>query len=124
MELINLTPHDITILAYLPDGAGLGHDDILRIACGKKYREITRIPSSGVARLKTEIERVGHVQGVPLTRTTFGEPECLPEPQEGRYYNVSAVVKYNCPDRDDLVVPAEVVRNGSGQIIGCCALSL
>ena len=40
----------------------------------------------------------------------------------GVFYIVSQLVKNALPDRTDLLVPAEVVRDGNGNIIGCKSL--
>lgn len=107
----------------------------------------------------------GTIDGIPATRTQFGEAEGLPDPQyigvwsicktcetfptqdealdaiqdtqdyrnfDGNpadcyavpaiYYIVSQLVKSALPDREDLLVPAEVVRDEQGHIIGCRSL--
>ena len=67
-------------------------------------------------------EPAGEVMGISVTRTVFGEPVGLPEPEVGTCYIVSQLVKNALPERDDLVVPAEVVRDADGNIIGCKSL--
>lgn len=52
----------------------------------------------------------------------FWEPVGLPEPKLGTCYIVSQLVKNALPERDNLVVPAKVVRNAAGNIIGCKSL--
>ena len=85
---------------------------------------IRTIPASGiVARLATETVPAGEFDGVPLTRTEFGEPEGLPEYEEGTILITSQIMKNAFPDRDDVVVPAEVVRE-DGVILGCRSLGL
>lgn len=84
---------------------------------------IRTIPASGkVARLSVSTEPAGGVMGIPVTRTVFGEPVGLPEPEVGTCYIVSQLVKNALPERDDLVVPAEVVRDAAGNVIGCRSL--
>ena len=141
-NLINLTPHPITILDQ--------NNNVIRT-----------IQSSGLVRLKVKASTVytnQHVQGVPVSKTVFGEPEGLPETkwyveQEGgmscfttnlnltlaefesqgmsdpyvdleNYYIVSQLVKSALPNRPDLLVPAEVQRDSSGNIIGCRSLGI
>jgi hypothetical protein len=60
--------------------------------------------------------------GTPTTVTEFGQPEGLPEYQRGTFYIVSQLVKNALPLRTDLLVPAEVVRDEAGNIIGCKSL--
>jgi hypothetical protein len=59
---------------------------------------------------------------VPTSRTVFGDPQGLPEFVAGTWYIVSQIVKSALPGRTDLLVPAEVVRDASGNIIGCRSL--
>ena len=101
-NILNLTPHDIVIVG---DDGG----------------EIERFPPSGLARLSTETVRV---EGTFFSRTVFGEVQGLPEAQAGTYLIVSQLVKSALPGRADLVVPAEVARDGQGRIIGCRSLGL
>ena len=104
---INLTPHDINIV----------NDD------GKLIFSIP--PCGEIARVTTHTEVVGYVDfDIPLTKTVFGEVEGLREPVEGVYQIVSSLVKQRCPDRDDVVIPNEIVRDGDGYIIGCKSLGL
>ena len=87
---------------------------------------ILNIPASGnQIRLKTSTVPAGiEVQGIPVTKTVFGEPEGLPEYVEGTYIIVSQLVKSALPNRKDLVVPAEVVRDEKGNIVGCKSLGI
>jgi len=106
-KILNLTPHPITIC----DAAG----NILKV-----------IPPSGqIARLSAKTVRTGEtVDDVPLSKTVFGEPDGLPEPENGTLYIVSQLIKSALPQRTDLVVPAEVVRDDKGNIVGCQSLGL
>ncbi len=104
-DYMNMTPHEVTILD--------ADNNVIR-----------RIPASGkLIRLQSKTVSTGHYNDVPLTKTEFGDPEGLPERQvPGTYYIVSQLVKSACTSRHDLLVPAEVVRNESGNIIGCRSL--
>ena len=113
MKFINLTPHEIV---YFP----------LR---GEKYV----IPSAGLARVVTEeIDHSRYVLDGEHTET--GRPVVvdfvteenlgivgLPEPELGVCYIVSTRVFEAMPDRDDLVVPADIVQDDNSRIIGCQA---
>jgi hypothetical protein len=101
--IINLTPHEVNIR-------------------NEKGEEIKSFPSEGVVRLSTKVEKLRPLYGIPITKTVFGFPEGLPRYQPGRYYIVSQLVKSALPGRGDLLVPAELVRNDKGQIIGCRSL--
>lgn len=96
----NLTPHDINLV--LSDG------------------QVVTFPSEQpVPRVSSKTVSDGNIDGYPLTRTEYGEVENLPEPEDGVYYIVSALVAGRCPNRTDLVIPNEQVRDDKGRIIGC-----
>jgi len=110
MELVNLTPHAINL--HLPAG------------------RVLTIPSSGeVARVATEATEAGEIWAgrcnpVPIITQTFGEVCGLPDPEEGKFFIVSALVRAACPGRYDLGSPADLVRDDAGRIIGCKALEV
>ena len=60
--------------------------------------------------------------GTKTTITEYGDPEGLPDAAKGVYYIVSQLVKTALPGRTDLLVPAEVQRDATGNIIGCRSL--
>ncbi len=103
-KILNFTPHPITIV----DGEN----------------KVTRtIESSGLIRLAAKTVSSGTIDNVPVTKTAFGEPEGLPNFVEGTFIIVSQLVK-SAFSRSDLLVPAEVVRDKEGNIIGCKSLGL
>lgn len=74
------------------------------------------IPSQGIARVSELVQDGPH----PLIKTVvFGSVTGLPEPQNGVWLIVSALVKSACPERMDLVSPHGMVRDSDGKIIGC-----
>ena len=79
-------------------------------------------PKGELIRLKSETVPGAPIDGVPTSKTVFGDPIGLPKPIDGTWFIVSQLVKSACPDRDDLLVPAEVARNETGAIIGCRSL--
>ena len=105
-KIVNLTPHAVTIC----DADG----------------NITRtIPAGPVwARLKASTVPAGEADGIPLSRTVYGQPTGLPDMEPGTFYVVSQLVKAALPDRGDRRVPAEVVRDDAGNIIGCRSLGV
>lgn len=109
MKIINLTPHDIHIV----DNAG---------------NVVRTYPASGeVARIKMTTEQAGVLpDGTPLSKTEFDPStiEGLPAPQDNTRYIVSVLLKNACPDRSDLLVPAEQVRDEKGRIVGCRSLGV
>ena len=105
VALVNLTPHDITFVNTSVE------NPILVVG-----------PSGLVARVSSEIEEAGRINGIPVTKTVYGEVVDLPEPKEGIVYIVSSLVAQRCPDREDVFVPADPVRDDKGRIIGCKSL--
>ena len=102
-DIKNLTPHNVIVVI---------NDDIRYV-----------ITASGiVARCTSSTETIGEVNGIPLTRTTYGEVVGLPDKKENTIYIVSAIVAQARPDRDDLFIPNETVRDESGKIVGCKSL--
>lgn len=102
MNIINLTPHAVVIV----------HED----------GNIT-IPASGtLARVAAKTVTVGEIDGIPITSTEFGTVEGLPAPTPDTIYIVSSIVASRVPDREDVFVPNESVRDENGRIIGCRSL--
>ena len=106
MTIRNLTPHSVHIL----DEKG----DIIR--------EI--LQDGELVRLRVLISKVGYKDGILLTCSDFGVPENLPEEKDGVLLIVSQIVKSAMSERRGLVVPAEVVRDSKGKILGCKSLSI
>lgn len=105
MKIVNLTPHTVNII----DEKG----------------NVTRSyePSGTVARVSTVSQEVGTLDGVPVVRTSYGDVEGLPDPQNGTVYLVSLVVgQALAGKRDDIygpdTSPESVVRDNQGQIVG------
>jgi hypothetical protein len=107
MRLINLTPHEITIV--------------------REDNKIVLPPSGTIARVATTRRVVTTIEvdgmTIPVHRVEFGQVENLPEPQPGTWYIVSAIVAQAAPGRDDLVIPDDAVRDEQGRIVGARALA-
>jgi len=101
-KIINLTPHEITVVA--------SNGDVLM-----------KIPVSGqVARCSVTRTVIGKLGGIPVVRSVMGEVEGLPPESEGVYFVVSRVVAEAMKGvRDDLIIPDDSVRDAEGRIIGC-----
>lgn len=117
--LYNLTPHTVRVFS----------------ATGEI---ITEIPPSGMV---ARIEKIGSFRNdsevVPVTN--FGDAgesweysipiltsvstgiSGLPDEQTNTRFIVSATLRAACPDRPDLVSPADLVRDEAGNVIGCKA---
>lgn len=97
MNIINLTPHAI----HLPNR--------------------TIEPSGQVARCQEWTLPAGTFDGIVLIRREYGAVEELPEyvHKSGNLYIVSMMVRQALPERIDLASPGDLIRDESGQIIGC-----
>lgn len=102
-KMTNLTPHEVVIV------------------CNEGNLVI---PASGaIARVAVTSEQVDEVNGIPVVRTVYSkEVEGLPQPEEGTIYIVSTLVAQACPDRHDLFVPANLIRDEQGRVVGASAL--
>lgn len=106
MEIIikNGTPHAVKVV---------DKDGVL-------IREI--LPEEITPRCSTTLEVVGDVAGIPISRTAYGKVEDLPDPEEGVFWIVSALVRTQLPERKDLLSPGQLVRDSEGKVIGCKSL--
>lgn len=104
MDIINLTPHTLTI--YNADGEHV----------------LTVPPSGTVARVAVRRIETGVINGVPLYATQYGAPEGLPEPLPGVIYVVSGMMRAAVPERTDVWQPGELRRDENGQVVGCVGL--
>ena len=106
-KLINLCPHTIDVL----DETGLP--------------ALTVAPSGTIARV-SQREEVVDFPDIPcrVTRQVFGKVVDLPPVTPGVAFIVSRLVAAACPERKDLVIPGPLVRDESGNPIGCRGLSI
>ena len=108
MTIINLTPHSVDYI----DETG----------------SVETFLSQGVARASQSIEEVGTLSGHRLVRYRYGAPVGLPDYKEGTFYIVSSILVDSVLQvgrrPDDLLLPADTVRDGQGRIAGCKAFSL
>lgn len=113
MNIHNLTPHEVVIMAE--DG------NILAV-----------IPPTGqVARASQTDTPSGEVEingvSVPVVMTGYGEVSGLPEPTEGVVFVVSALTAIAARAQgrsvEDLLLTSSPVRDETGRIIGCRQLA-
>ena len=103
-RIINLTPHALNFV---------GEDGQI---------VLTVEPSGTLARVSSKTILTGEIMGIPVTSTEYGEVEGLPAPEEGTVYVVSSLVASRVPERGDVFIPNESVRDEKGRIIGCRSL--
>jgi hypothetical protein len=109
LELINLTPHLVTIISE----------------CGRKLelKAHPNAPRLSVSRTDA-VEIV--VDGVPVrigNSTVVEQSIQLPTTCSGTYFVVSRMIAEQFDDRQDLVFPDDLVRDAAGSIVGCRLLS-
>ena len=103
MKLINLCPHPVCV----------------QHANG----ETSTIPSSGNARVTVEaqlagsVELEGHV--VQVVEGLYGPVTGLPDATPNCAFIVSHMVRMALPRRQDLLSPAEILRDAQGGIVAC-----
>ncbi len=110
MKIVNLTPHALNLMPAGPTGP------------------VVTIPPSGiVARCAVDRVQVDTVTvdgiTVPVNRTQFGAVTGLPDPQPDTIYIVSSLVAQAVPDRSDVFIVDDAVRDDQGRIIGARALA-
>lgn len=105
MQIINLTPHTINFLD------------------GDNNPVLTVEPSGTVARAKQTRTLCGNIAGIPVNQCAYGTVQGLPEPEKETIYVVSAITAQACPEREDVYIVDDSVRNEDGRIIGVRALA-
>lgn len=121
--IINCTPHDVSIYnttdccmyngsLYLREGDE-EHPEPLSVypAAKKPARAIYVHRTAGLA------------DGDLIYRMAPREIIGLPDPKPGTYYIVSKMLAQACPERKDLIFPGTVVRDESGDVVGCIDFS-
>lgn len=104
-KLQNGTPHAVKLV----DDAG---NVVFELPAG----EVIRCETNIVEREPLTVDGVT----LPTVETTFGDSN-LPPFVDGTFWVVSMVVKAAHPNRQDLLVPADLVRNDEGMVVGCRA---
>lgn len=109
MNLVNLTPHPVTIIRETTDPVTLPIGGSAPRLSVKRVR-LTPIPQNGGP--------------IPLCRSEMGSVVGLPDPVPGTILIVSALVAEHpsVAHRTDLAYPGEAVRDESGRIVACRGL--
>ena len=98
-RIINLTPHDIDVIAS---------DGTLK----------TIKPSGDYVRALTKEQVIDVIDGCRIVTNMYGEVSDLPEYDPNIYYIVSSSVAASCPGRIDLIVPGKKVIDAEHRVIG------
>ncbi len=105
MNVINLTPHKITVIVEDEN-------------CNPHVFDFP--PSGNVARVSSSQVEVARVDDIPVVKTEFGDVENLPESKDDTIYIVSSLVAQAVAGRrDDVVSPdtgPTAIRDEEGKI--------
>ena len=107
-EIINLTPHAITIM-----------DDNFNIL--KVIEPSGQLARVSVHTAHTETIVFDNIE-IATSESVYGTVEGLPEEKDGVIYIVSSLVAQRVPERNDVFIPNESVRDDHGRIIGSKSL--
>lgn len=113
VTLVNLTPHAVSLI--VGDGGS-----------------VTIPPSGIVCRAASTSKDIAAIETgvglIPVRRIEYGRPEGLPAPAPNTVYIVSALaaqaIRAYHPERDDVVVVADAVRDEAGRVVGAKALAV
>ena len=106
ITIINLTPHPVNLL------------DV-------DANIVITFYSEGLARCSQNDVIIGKLnKDIILTKTSYGEVIGLPEQSSRTFYIVSRLVRNALPNRTDLLVPNQLIRDSEGQIVGCRSFSI
>lgn len=121
--IINCTPHDVSI--YNTADCYMYNGSLYLREGDEEYPEPLSVypAAKNPARAIYERRIAGGADGCLICRRTPREIIGLPEPKKGTYYIVSKMLAQACPERKDLISPGTVVRNGSGDVVGCIDFS-
>lgn len=101
MRVVNLTPHEVRVI-----------DAQARVI--RTWKSAPR-----PARVETDRVPLREIDGIPLLSEERTRAANLPDPEEGVWYIVSSVVSSAHPERCDLLVPSDLVRDSKGVVTAC-----
>lgn len=124
MSIINLTGKKVAMYDM---------DDVVAAEHGGGYylrgqvEPVEVYPSKGVARAICTDKTVDRIEGHDIVTREYGPPRGLPEPQEGIYYIVSALVANAARQHGrtihDLLLTSRQVRDMQDRVVGYAAFA-
>jgi hypothetical protein len=110
LNLVNLTPHALNLMPDGPTGPVVTIPPSGQVArCAVNWVQVDTVTVDGIT--------------VPVNQTRFGEVSDLPDPQPDTIFVVSALVAQAVPERLDVFIVDDTVRDDQGRIIGARALA-
>lgn len=121
--VINCTPHDVAI--YSSADCYMYNGSLYLREGDEEYPEPLNVyPAAKESARAIYVQRTaGLADGFLIYRLAPREIIGLPEPKTDTYYIVPKMLAQACPERKDLIFPGTVVRNGSGDVVGCIDFS-
>ena len=121
--VINCTPHDVAI--YSTADCYMYNGSLYLREGDEEYPEPLHVYQAAKesARAIYVQRTAGMADGCLIYRRTPKEIIGLPEPKTDTYYIVSKMLAQAFPEREDLIFPGTVVRNKSGDVVGCIDFS-
>jgi hypothetical protein len=118
-HLVNLTEHDVVLVARAGDGSEAAGPSLARIAPDGRFARV----DDGAARLRERLidTESGVVRLTGLRRSD--RLVDLPAPRAGTRYVVSRVTALAARGRGDLVFPFDEIRDEDGRVIGARGLA-
>lgn len=96
--IINTTPHDIT-----------------EVSSGRVFKK----DENYQLRINTTYEKAFIIDEIQIYNQNYGKLNIEPPIVENTFYITSLLVRQGYPHRKDFISPGDLVRNDSGQPIGC-----
>ena len=125
VKLINLTPHILRIF----DADDVEYNSKSKAFYLKKKNSynipIVLTPGNNIPRVQISRNETKKLNGIPVIESNYGEIKNYPQKEDGTYYIVSAITAnaFRKENRNDILVPNQIVRDEHGQIIGCVSFS-
>jgi hypothetical protein len=76
-------------------------------------------PSGRIARIDNRNLELFKLNGTPVLSMMLKDITDLPRRKKDTFFIVSRIIALACPNRKDLIVPNDIVRDGRGEIYGC-----
>ncbi len=114
MRIVNLCPHEIDL--RMPDGGTVRIPPAADPARAEVDRDRPQL-------VECEVDGRGSHATVPVIEARMGQVRNLPEPRADTWLVVSYPVAYANPERSDLLVPEDLIRDERGVVVACRSLA-